>query len=52
MQKLLFFGGLVCCFWLVVAKTLLEGFFDDYEKLIFRFLVNVAGSITWPPQGQ
>ena len=42
---LLFFPG--------CSKTTINiRFFENFDMLIFRFLVKISRSIIWPPQGQ
>ena len=54
--KIIVFFGLFYCFLLVGQKHYKNRFFDDFEMLIFSFLVKkvkvnnlaMVGSITWP----
>ena len=55
-QSYCFFGGLFCCFSLLLKNTIKIGLFDDFDMLNFSFLgqncrVNnlaTVRSITWP----
>ena len=48
-QSYCFFGGLFCCFSLLLKNAIIIGLFDDFDMLIFSFLgQKIVGSITWP----
>ena len=50
-QKLSVFCSVLLFFALLLPKHYKIGFFNDFEKLIFRLLVNISRSITWPHFG-
>ena len=46
--KVIVFFGCFVVFSLLLKNTIKIGFFDDFDMLIFSFLVKIVGSITWP----
>ena len=51
-QSYCFFWGCFVAFFLAAQKHYKNRFFDDFDMMIFSFLVKISRSITWPPQGQ